>query len=617
MAPPRPSRTPRILLYVFLIAVAGIAAYWNGLRAPFIWDDDPAIVSNTTIRSVLPLSASLSPPIETAVAGRPLANLSFALTYAMGGLDETAYHSWNLAIVLASALLLFAIVRLTAARLGLGQKADTIALLSALVWVVHPLLSETVEYTTQRTESMMGLFLLLTMYAAIRGRESAGWLVVSVLACAAGMATKESMAVAPLAVLLYDRVFEFASMRDALRARGGFYAALAITWVELGILMWRWPRSTVGAAKVSPWTYLLNQAQMIVRYLWLSVWPRALVLDYGVPRAVGLGDVLPQVLLLAAMLAATIVALARWPAAGFLGAMFFLTLAPTSSIVPIASEVGAERRMYLPMAALSVLAVVAGSVVLERLRERWPARTRMLTVAAAGASLAVVAALGVRTMRRAGEYATPVSLWESSVARRPNGRARFSLATEYIDAGRHEDALAQLREAINDYPDARAGLGAELVMQGRPAEAIGVLNVFIDDNPSLPNRIPARLLLGQALLSQGQLEAAASQFKAVLDLDSSSRSANQGIGIVSRIQAARFLEQGKVAPAEVEAREAVRRNPADAEAHNILGAALASQGQLAAAIHEFQETLRLSPQHKGAATNLQRALAISPPQRSR
>ena len=271
--------------------------------------------------------------------------------------------------------------------------------------------------------------------------------------------------------------------------------------------------------------------------------------------------------------------------------------------------------MYLPLAAVSVFAVTLGSLLLERLRARWPARSRALTAIAAAASLAVVAALGVRTMLRNREYAEPVSLWESSVARWPNGRARFSLATEYISAGRHDEAIAQLREAVNDYPDARAGLGAELVMQGRPAEAIGVLNVFIDDKPSAPNRIPARLLLGQALLTQGQIEAAASQFKAILDLDPSSRSANQGMGIVARIQAARFLEQGKVAPAEVEAREALRRNPGDAEAHNILGATLASRGELAAAIQEFQEALRISPEHKSAGTNLARALAMSQPQR--
>jgi protein O-mannosyl-transferase len=614
MATSRPSRASRFsILAIALIAVVGFAAYANGLRAPFVWDDDPAIVSNQTIRSVFPLTESMSPPLETAVSGRPIANLSLALTYAMVELDETGYHAWNLATLVASALLLFAIVRLTVIKLGHPQRADAIALVSAVIWVVHPLLSETVEYTTQRTESMMGLFFLLTMYAAIRGRESGGWLVVSVVACAAGMATKESMATAPLAVLLYDRVFEFDSMREALRARGGFYAALAATWVELGVLMWRWPRSTVGAARVSPWVYLVNQAEMIARYLWLTIWPRSLVVDYGLPRAIGIGDVVPQVLLLLAMLAGTAVALVRWPAIGFLGAMFFLTLAPTSSIVPITSEVGAERRMYLPLAALTVLAVSLGSLLLDQLRKRWPARSNVLAIAAAGACAIVVTALGVRTASRNREYETPVTLWESAVARYPNGRARFSLASEYISVGRHEDAIAQLREAIKDYPDARAGLGAELVMQGHPVEGIPVLRVFIDANPSNPNRIPARILLGQALLSENQLDEASGQFHAILDLDPASVAANQGLAIVARVRAAQFLERGNAAEAAAEAREAVRRVPGDAEAHNILGAALASQGQIASAMQEFEETLRISPDHKGASANLARLREMAKP----
>ena len=150
----------------------GLAAYWNGLSAPLVWDDETAIVTNQTIRAVLPLSDSLSPPLETPVAGRPIANLSFALSYAMGGLDETGYHVWNLAVLMASALLLFGIVRRTLVACKCGQSADAVALVSALAWLAHPLLSETVEYVTQRTESMMGLFFLLTLYAAIRARHA-------------------------------------------------------------------------------------------------------------------------------------------------------------------------------------------------------------------------------------------------------------------------------------------------------------------------------------------------------------------------------------------------------------------------------------------------------------
>jgi tetratricopeptide (TPR) repeat protein len=610
---PRPHSRAAIPLWlvVALAAVVGLAAYWNGLHAPFIWDDEPAIVSNQTIRAVLPLSESLSPPLETAVAGRPLVNLSLAINYAVGSLDETGYHAWNLAVLILSGLLLYGIVRRTIVALGRRDDAGDIALVSALVWLAHPLLTETVEYTTQRTESMMGLFFLLTLYAAIRARTSRGWLAGAILACAAGMATKESMAVAPLAVLLYDRVFLFPSFRDAFRERAGLYAGLTATWVELAILMALWPRSTVGAAQVSTWTYLLNQAGMIVRYLGLSLWPRSLVLDYGLPRPLGVADVLPQILLLLALLAATIVALARWPALGFLGAMFFLTLAPTSSLVPITSEVGAERRMYLPLAALSVFVVTLGWIGLDRFRARQPGRARALTVAGTCVAAALIAALVARTAVRNRDYRSAMALWESDVATRPHGRARFALATEYVTAGRHAEAIAQLRDAVVDYPDARAGLGAELFFAGKTDEAISVLDAFIHASPSNPNRIPARLLMGQALLSLGRLDEGANEFRTVLQADPSSIAANQGLASVARIHAARLLEQGDAARAADQAREALRLNSGDADAHNILGVALASRGQIAEATREFQTTLRINPQHEQATRNLARAMSLT------
>src|SRR5262249_36867395 len=205
---------------------------------------------------------------------------------------------------------------------------------AVLAWMVHPLLSETVDYVTQRSESMMGLFFLLTLYAAIRAcdpRRSLRWQIVSIGSCALGMATKESMVTAPIAVVLYDLVFEFDSLREALTSRRFLYIGLAVTWLELGLIMWRWPRSTVGGAAVGPWTYLLNQAQMITRYLGLTFWPQSLVVDYGLPRMLTVRDVVVEGALVVALGAAAAFALRRWPAVGFLGVMFFLTLAPTSS----------------------------------------------------------------------------------------------------------------------------------------------------------------------------------------------------------------------------------------------------------------------------------------------
>src|SRR5262249_17510868 len=142
---------------------------------------------------------SLDPPIETPLSGRPVASLTFALNYAFGELETTGYHAVNLAILVACALLLFGIVRRTLGRQSGASVATSnaaVAFAASLLWMVHPLLSETIDYTTQRTESLMGLFFLLTLYAAIRARpastkkhrptRSSTWTVISVVACAAG-----------------------------------------------------------------------------------------------------------------------------------------------------------------------------------------------------------------------------------------------------------------------------------------------------------------------------------------------------------------------------------------------------------------------------------------------
>ncbi len=579
---------PRKFVVALFVAIA-VATYWNALHAPFVWDDDVAITTNQSIHDI---GSSLNPPLETPMSGRPVANLSLALNYAIGDLDPTGYHAANLAILVVCALLLFGIVTRTIRRQAGADRnfeADGVALIAALVWMVHPLLSETIDYTTQRTESLMGLFFLLTLYASVRAHDStrkkrkaagrpAAWMAVAVGSCALGMATKESMAVAPLAGVLYDVVFEFESLSDAFAARRGFYAALAATWIELAAIMWRWPRSTVGAQTVGRVTYLINQAQMIGRYLWLTVWPHALVVDYGLPRSIPLGDVIPQIAVIGVLLVLTVVAFTRWLAFGFLGAMFFLTLAPTSSIVPIATEVGAERRMYLPLATLVVAVVLAAGAGIGWLFRHTSPHARGLLARRVGGAIAVivVAALAARTVERNRDYASGLTLWQSVVNTKPQGRARFAFANELIEAGRHDDAMAQLRLAVADFPDANAGLGTELLIQGKLDEGIQVLQAFVDAHPTLANRAPARALLAKAHLALAQ--------KALAEHDA-----------------------GRAA---LEARQSIAFETANAEAHNVLGAALAATGDLAGGIAEFKTAVRLDPRFEPALNNLARATAI-------
>ena len=297
------SATPAPWWHPATLALTAFVLYWNVLPAPFVFDDERAIVVNEQIRH---LATAFSPTERgSPLAGRPLVGATFAVNYAIDGLNVRGYRLVNIAIHAACALLLVALLR---RHLPAGP-----AFAAALIWTVHPLVTEPVDYVSQRTELMMAAFFLLTLYAAQRasadGSRRARWLALSIVCCAMGMACKETMAVAPLVVWIYDATFVFGSYREAARQRRAYYLGLCATWLVLVALLASSPRGDsagFAGASVSPWEYLLNQSVMIVRYLRLAVWPQGLVLDYGEPAALTLTAVAPYAAGVAALLVATV-----------------------------------------------------------------------------------------------------------------------------------------------------------------------------------------------------------------------------------------------------------------------------------------------------------------------
>src|SRR5256712_13435053 len=118
---------------IALIVLAGICTYWNSLHVPFVWDDETAIVNNKTIRDVWPLWHPLVPPAETPVARRPIVNLSLAVNYALGVLDVTGYHVWNLGVHILAPLVLFGIIRRALSGERLGDRWNAAATNIALI----------------------------------------------------------------------------------------------------------------------------------------------------------------------------------------------------------------------------------------------------------------------------------------------------------------------------------------------------------------------------------------------------------------------------------------------------------------------------------------------------
>jgi tetratricopeptide (TPR) repeat protein len=565
---------------------AVLAAYHNSLAGPFVFDDGAAITGNPTIRRLSDLGAVLSPPREggQTVGGRPLVNLTLAVNYALGGADVRGYHAFNLGVHVLGALLLFGIVRRTLLRPGLsarfGAAATPLALAVALLWAVHPLLTESVTYVIQRAESLMGLFYLLTLYAFIRG-----WLVPAVVACVLGMATKEVMVTAPVLVLLYDRTFVAGSWRAAWVQRKAFYASLAAAWLLLGWLVLgaenRGGTAGLGLGD-SVWTYALTQTRAMAVYLRLALWPHPLVFDYGTEMIEHLADALPFALLIAGLMAAAVWALVRRPVVGFLGAWFFAILAPSSSVVPIPVQTMAEHRMYLPLAAVVALAVPG-------LYSVWRRGCWLV--------LAVVAfAFAMLTVARNADYRSAVAIWADTVAKRPaNARAALRLDRPAVNRGarsirgdilvnsgnalralgRVDDAVQRYEEALRldpNLPAARFNLGGAYLQTNRFAEAADQFEQVLAIDPG---NAAAHTGLGSALLLRGQTEAALGHYEAALRLDPSAK-AHQDLGIA-------LLEQ------------AVRLEPEAARAHGFLGDALAAQGRPAEAAGHYRRALQLEP----------------------
>ena len=598
-----------------------LAAYSNSFRGPFVIDDQASVVQNPDIRDLTRLDRVLAPRSDSPVAGRPLVNLTFAADYALHELEVTGYHVTNLAWHVACALLLFGVVRRTltlpSMPPAIAADAPDAALAVALVWGVHPLTTEVVDYLSQRTESMMAFFLLLTVYAAIRSEASPGrrWHALAIVACLAGTVCKETIAVAPVLVALYDRVYLYPSWREAARARGSLYLGLAASWLVLGGIVLSGPRAAVSgfSSGVSPWTYLLNQAVIVVDYLRLSLWPSGLVVLYGWPETLTLGDVLPYALGVVALLAITLVALVRMPRLGYLGAWFFIALAPTSSVVPIATEVGAERRMYLPLMALVVLAVLGVAAVLRAALGTAPERRRAARVAAAVLLAVSVAGLAALTVRRTAEYASPLTLARTAVERRPTAVAHHLLGEHLALAGQSAEAEKELRAAIA-LGDSRARyqLGALLLNAQRFREAASELEAFVATagvpqrlrwlEPPLLEVLSSRLRLAQVYAVDRRWADTAAQARLVLEVAPRHPEALRLLGLA--------LSGAQLFPEAVAVlREYLAVRPADATARSNLAIALIATGRLDDAVGELTRAVETEPGNANARRLLDMAVA--------
>ncbi len=579
-------------LGMLVLGVAVCLVYYPAARGPFIFDDFSTIVDNPSIRQLWPLVGSgesagpLNPPEKSAVYRRPLVNLSLAVNYYFGGLDPFGYRVAHIVVHFLSALLLWAIVdgtlRLDYFQGRFDGVAGPLSFGAAILWAMHPLNTESIVYVTQRTELLMGMFYLATLYGGIRYWTAtrravrATFLVLATLACLSGMLCKEMMASAPVMVLLFDRTFVAGSLRRALSRSWPLYIGLALGWAPLlALRLYGPPTAAAGFyLGVAAHEWWFTQAKVLWLYFELTVWPWPLVIHYEIPILKTVADAWPWLLATGLLAMAAFVLHWRRRAEGFVAVWVFAVLSPTL-IIPLVGETVAERRMYVPLAAIAPLFVAGGYVLLQRAWRfaarragRESIRGRPIKVFAV-ATIALAIGFGAISSRRLLAYRDRLSLWQDACLHQPHDPVvQLNLGTLLAEAGRLPEAIPHFEEAVRLTPD---------------------YQIFTLSYAE-PLRYRASFNLARAFELSARPQDAIEQYRVTLKLPPDHAQAH----FKSHHNLACLLEDaGHEAQAIEHYRKAIAAKPDFATAHSNIGILLMNVGERAQAIKHFETALRL------------------------
>lgn len=432
MPPTTPSHTD--LPAALLLLAAVLVAYANAMHGPFQFDDYNVIVNNEAAHGFSAWSQEM-PGI------RPLLKLSYVASWATE-LGAVGFHTLNIALHFFNALLVFCISRRLLALLQSPHAAVFVtAMITALIFTLHPAQTEAVTYISGRSVSLMATFTLASLLAWLKMEDSehpTAWRMASALLFAAALATKENAWVLPLALLLCDMIRHDFSWRTFLRKSAAHWLILTGLVLAVFSVSSYW-HLLIGSLKERPLAEnLLAQIDGIFYLITQPLLTLTLNIDphFTVTKAVT-WPLAIKALVLAGILASAIVCWRKsrnlhWISFGIL--WFFLWLLPTNSILP-RTDVANDRQLYL--------ALIGPALIIGVLLGKLPVWHRTTLTAA------LLLVLGISTTLRNEDYRSEVALWEATATRSASkARVWNNLGYARQEAGDFAGAKAAWQQAL-------------------------------------------------------------------------------------------------------------------------------------------------------------------------
>jgi tetratricopeptide (TPR) repeat protein len=580
---------------LLLLVALALWVYHPALHGTWLWDDGLEVTRNALLRNPDGWWRAWIDP--GGMDYFPLKSTLQWVEWQAWGADPYGYHAVNLALHVASALLVWRLL----ARIGVRS-----AFLGGLLFAVHPVAVESVAWVSEfkNTASLPFLLLSCLLYLDHVGTGRRGPWIGSIACFAASLACKTSGVMLPFMLLAYawwasGRV----GRRDLVRTAPFFAASAAMGAATL----WFQSHRAIGpSGTLDPILARVGEAGWsLAAYTRQCLWPSGLEPIY--PRVgAGILSILPW-LGLAVVLAFLCRHRAGWGRHGLLAAgWFYLNLAPACGILPMAYLRIAPRADHFAYISL-VAAAGMGAALLDMGLAAAPGLPRAWLAEGAGRlgwflAASGVAVLAVESRAYAGVFRDEKSLWECAVGRDPGAwLARSNLGKAYLEEGRAAEAATQLAEAVRlepDSPEAHANLGNALDAMGR-ADAARIqylLALQID-----PRMAGAHYDLGLSLMKSGETARAEAEFRGALALDPSRAKARNNLGLC-------LAREGRTPEAVREFQLALGLDPLLREAYLNLGNVYFREGRYADAALQFREAIRADPGYGAAHYNLGLAL---------
>jgi tetratricopeptide (TPR) repeat protein len=541
-----------VLIAILVATIIGGVLYSPALNGRFVFDDE-----------ALPFRQGIqNGSFHAWVTGvRPLLMFSYWLNYRASAEDPFGFHALNLLIHCINAGLVFAVLfRLLSLAGWNGVKRRSFALIGATVFLIHPLATESVSYVAGRSESLAALFVLLAYAAYLSPRSyplSSKRSIVVMSLFGMAVATKENAAALAGVLLLTDLFRSRPFSTEGIRRNRKLYWLMTPA-VAAGVI---WVTRTLRSAQTAGFSikeftwyeYALTQARALFAYVRLAVIPlhQSVDHDFPVSRSLTDHDAGFYLALTAIAIAAAILFRRSHPVACFGFFLFLILLAPTSSVIPVADPF-VERRMYLPIIGLILVACdIAG-------------RISRSDIIVCGATVVVIA-LGLLCYQRNLLWGQP-ELILASAAQDSTGKARPYLAVSEV-----------------------------LVAEKRCTEAIPLLE---RGERLMPNDFAIQVAWGKVLECQGKREEAVRRLRRAVAI--------QPTSFVYQLIGFLYGEMGNIEEAGRAFHDAEKLAPDNSAAHSALGLWYEWTGSREEAEREYQKALALYAYNSEARTGLAR-----------